>query len=241
MRSARLAIALWLFACAGCGQQLVRLEAEGRHDEVIARAQAARWPLRHEAARAYAAALHATGKSERARDVLLRDFRRGGDLVSLVALADLELELGLDGIAAVHYTRAAALERKVLKGRASVCDLFERRASAFVEIGDGQSALDDLERVQALCARAPAAATVASAQRLARAQVDARVSQRKCDDDECVVARASERVAKIEGALAHASAPSELRRVASRWSSNADRNGWAVSTYRACSASASVV
>lgn len=209
-----LLFALW---CAtSCGQRLVRLEAQGRHEEVIARASQARWRPRHAAARAYAAALHATGQSEHARDVLLEDYRRGGDLRSLVALADLELGLGRDGIAAVHYTRAATLQRRVLAGRKQVCDLFERRALAFVELGEGEAALDDLQRVQELCRRAPTRATIERARRVARVQVDARVDATRCKTTACVSARAAERVAAVEGALAHARSPAELRRVAAR-------------------------
>jgi hypothetical protein len=209
-------LGLWL---AACGQRLVELERQGRHDEVIARAQRARWPPRRAAARAYASALHAKGQSEHARDVLLRDFRRG-DLHSLVALADLELGLGRDGIAAVHYARAAALDRKSLQGRKQVCNLFERRAIAFVELGDGEAALDDLERVQALCGRAPARAAIVRAQDTAKTQVAARVAQSKCDDARCVSARAHERSAAIEGQLAHAGSPRELRRTAARLSAS---------------------
>lgn len=222
MRIAGIAVVLFVLALAlgGCGRQLVKLEAQGLHDEVIARATKARYPPRHAAARAFASALRAKGHAERARDVLLRDFRRGGDLESLVALADLELALGLDGIAAVHYTRAAALERRAVRGHARACDLFERRASAFAEIGDGESSLDDLERVQQLCGRAPAAVTLERARTLARAQVDARVAQTRCKDASCSSARTGERLAEVETALAEPRTAIDRRRVAGRFSAS---------------------
>ncbi len=220
MRVAEIAVLVLALALGGCGQRLVKLEAQGLHDEVIARATRARYPPRHAGARAFASALRAKGHVERARDVLLRDFRRGGDLVSLVALADLELALGLDGIAAVHYARAAALERKTVRGHAGACDLFERRAFAFVEIGDGESALDDLERVQVLCGRAAAAATIERARRLARVQVDARVAQTRCADVDCLATRTGERVAAVEKALAEPRTATLRREVATRLSAS---------------------
>jgi len=211
-----LAIAMGLGA-AGCGGRLVRLEAEGAHDEVIERAERMRWGPRRAAARAYAAALHARGRSEQARDVLLRDYRRGGELKSLVALADLELALGRDGVAAVHFARVAALERRVLRGRKDVCDLFERRAEAFVELGDGDAALDDYERTQALCRRAPPRAAIDRARSLAREQRDARVDRTRCKTEDCAATRASARVQEVAKALADARTPVDLRRVAARW------------------------
>jgi hypothetical protein len=222
VRVAEIAVVLLALALSlsACGSKLVRLEAQGLHDEVIARASRARYAPRHAGARAFASALHAKGHSQRARDVLLKDFRRGGDLVSLVALADLELALGLDGIAAVHYTRAAALDHRSIRGHARACELLERRAFAFVEIGDGEAALDDLERVQKLCGRAPAASTIDRARRLARVQVDARVEQTRCADARCPSARTGERRAAVEKALAEPRTAVDRRRAAERFSAS---------------------
>ncbi len=148
----RLAITTVLFA-AGCNLALVRLEERAAHDEVIARATDRARPPRRAGARAFASALVATGDAERARDVLLGDFRRGGQLASLVQLADLERTMGRDGVAAAHYARVAALDRDVLAGRRDVCTLLGARAAAWVALDEGAAALDDLDMVVRLCGR----------------------------------------------------------------------------------------
>lgn len=148
----RLAITTALFA-ASCNLALVRLEERDAHGEVIARATDRARPPRRAGARAFASALVATGDPERARDVLLGDFRRGGQLASLVQLADLERTLGRDGVAASHYARVAALDLDVLAGRRDVCTLLGARAAAWVALDEGAAALDDLDMVVRLCGR----------------------------------------------------------------------------------------
>ncbi|MBC8066834.1 MAG: hypothetical protein IAG13_00750, partial [Deltaproteobacteria bacterium] len=103
----RIGVLVTAVLALGCHHGLVRLEAQGKHEQVVEAAEHARRPPRRAAARAWAQALIALGRVEQARDVLLRDFRRGGELRSLTALAELERSRGLDGIAAVHYTRVA--------------------------------------------------------------------------------------------------------------------------------------
>ena len=148
----RLAITTALLA-VGCNLALVRLEERNAHDEVIARASERARPPRRGGARALASALVATGDPERARDVLLGDYRRGGQLASLVQLADLERAMGRDGVAASHYARVAALDRGVLAGRRDVCTLLDTRAAAWVALAEGAAALDDLDMVVGLCGR----------------------------------------------------------------------------------------
>lgn len=140
-----------LLVAMGCGRSLVRLEKAGDHDAVIARASEKRWPPRRKAARAFASALVHHGDTERARDVLLGDFRRGGQLRSLVALADLERRLGRDGVAAAHYAKVVAGDRTMLRNRADVCALFDERAASWIGVGEGTAALDDLDRIDVLC------------------------------------------------------------------------------------------
>lgn len=135
----------------GCGGALVRLEQRGDYDAVVERAFAKRWPPRRKAARALASALVHRGDPERARDVLLGDYRRGGQLHSLVALANLERRLGRDGLAAAHYAKVVAGDRTLLRDRADVCALFDERAASWIGVGEGTAALDDLDRVELLC------------------------------------------------------------------------------------------
>ncbi|HWB75797.1 MAG TPA: hypothetical protein VG755_12605 [Nannocystaceae bacterium] len=186
----------------GCNYRLVRWEREGRHAEVVKAAEDARWPPRRAAARARASALVALDRSDEARDVLLKDFRRGGQLRSLVQLADLERTLGLDGIAAVHYTRVIALDRTWLRGETEVCALLQRRAHAWNGIGEGDAALDDLERARALCGRDDAAAR-GKANALAKQRIGVR-AQRSCGAEPCRTPTAGERARRIEQALAYA-------------------------------------
>jgi hypothetical protein len=150
----------WLLAtivvALGCSRSLVHLAEQGDHEAVIERAAQKRWPPRRKAARAFASALVHEGDVERARDVLLGDYRRGGQLESLVALADLERRLGRDGVAAAHYAEVVSGDRTRLRRRADVCALFDERAASWVGVGEGAAALDDLDRVDLLCGRSDA-------------------------------------------------------------------------------------
>lgn len=200
-RRIALGLSLWLL---GCNAKLVRLEHGGDHDAVIAAADHMRWRPARAGARAYARALEAEGQYQHARAVLLGDFRRHAQLGSLLELAALEQRMGRDGMAAAHYTRVATIDRTLLRGRDDVCALLRARADAWIRIGEGDAALDDLDRVRAACgeqeSRPRRAATA-----IAAAQVDARVQAslpcRDCDvgtdrdlerDDAAAMARATE-------------------------------------------------
>ncbi len=150
-RCARAGAALVVLCTAGCALGLPRLVARGRFDEARTRAARARREPTGRSARARARALVAGGHVERARAVLLRDFRRQADLRSLEAAARLELDQGWDGSAALHLARLDTLDGAALRGDGRACALFERRAIAAVEIGDGALAWRDLARVDRLC------------------------------------------------------------------------------------------
>lgn len=218
----------WLVGAAlcvslgGCHARLPRLVAQGQYDEVIARATRANYEPRRAAARAYATALVEKGRVDRARVVLLRDFRRGSELPSLVALADLERSQGLLGMAAVHYARVADLDRTVLEGRTEACALFERRARDFLALGDPRSASLDLKRAIQACptsdpgamaARRELGERVASAVAVFRDQWRARPQDcldGGCQEDAAVgEARISKRLEGVSGD------PLALRRAAS--------------------------
>lgn len=186
---ARVVAALLVAAGPGCGGAIVRLAKKEAYDEVIARAEASRRPPRGRAARAYATALTERGRHEQARGVLLADYRHGGDVASLVALADLEQGLGLHGIAASHYGRAADLSRESLRGRDDVCALLRRRAAVWGAEGAGLAAEHDLERARSLCGEPADAAEAAALRRLAasidasaQAEVDERVARSRCTE-----------------------------------------------------------
>jgi hypothetical protein len=127
------------------------LAAAGKHEAVVERVAHARYQPKRKAARAYAKSLVALGRVDQARAALQNDFRHGGDIHSLKALADLERVRGLDGIAAAHYARIYSLEPRVITGDAAVCDLFRARARAFVDLGEGLAAHSDMRRVAVLC------------------------------------------------------------------------------------------
>ncbi len=214
MRRARLLASFALVL--GCHLELVRWEAQGRHADVVRAAEQANRPPRRKAARAWADALVALGEPERARDVLLKDFRRGGQLQSLVQLAELERSLGLDGVAAVHWTRVIAIDRTVLRGDAEVCGTLRRRAQGFIGLGEGDAALDDLDRARALCGDDDAEAR-RRANVLARRRIQARADRSaRCGDSPCATPEPSERAKQLEAGLAEASAagPDALRRFA---------------------------
>lgn len=187
--SAAIVAALVLWVGPACGGAIVRLTTKGAYDEAIAHAEAMRRPPRGRAARAFATALSERGRHEQARGVLLADFRRGGELRSLVALADLERALGLEGIAASHYARVADLSRESLGGRDEVCSLLRRRAAVWAAEGAGLAAERDLARAASLCGSPSDPAGAAELRRLeaaidgsAQAEVDARVARSRCGD-----------------------------------------------------------
>jgi hypothetical protein len=134
-----------------CGASLPRLTRKGEHDEVLRRAAVAKKVPRRRAARAYAQSLVALGERDHARAVLLRDFRRGGQLESLQALAELELSMGLEGMAAIHYARLLSQDRRILEGDEQACELFRGRARALSRADEPRAAYRDLQRVHAVC------------------------------------------------------------------------------------------
>ncbi|MBL4687976.1 MAG: hypothetical protein JKY37_25520, partial [Nannocystaceae bacterium] len=173
-------------ALTGC-KSIDKLVAGGQYDAAIERAVAKRRPPKGKHARAWAVALLETNRFDEARGVLLADYQRGGNLTSLRALADLELQRGLQGTAAVHYSRIAELDVSRLVGLEDVCALLRRRADAFAQAGSGQAAAQDLSRAEDACGRP----TDARAQRrlleiearvhaAARTEVDARVQTSLC-------------------------------------------------------------
>ncbi len=183
---------LLLLALGGCGRKIIRLHDQGHHASAVAAADDAWFAPKGRAARALAASLVEQGNPARARATLLADFRHGGDLVSLVALADLERSLGLVGIAALHYGRAADLSRDSLEDRTDVCRLLLARATVWAGDGAGLAAEQDLDRVHSLCGTPKDAGQAADIARLraridrvAQAEVDARVARTECTHD-CV-------------------------------------------------------
>jgi hypothetical protein len=150
----RLGLALGLLltlGSSGCHRQLIRLEAVGEHQEVVRRANAARRAPKGAAAQAWARSLVALGRIDEARAVLQSDYRHGGHVDSLVALADLELGQGLDGMAAAHYARVFSLETGPLRDREDVCAVFRERAREFLAQGEAVAAHVDMRRVRVLC------------------------------------------------------------------------------------------
>lgn len=219
-----LALALGLSACH---HQLPRLTARGEHEEVVARAAKAKRQPRGKAARAWATSLAALGRTEEARAVLLRDFRRTAEVASLVALADLEQREGLRGVAAAHYARAISLGVDVLKGRRDVCDLLRARASRLLAEGEAQAADLDMRRVTIVCPGGadPEAARQAAADRAlhleisaaAKVQVRAQRTLAGCAKDACRAESSGAAVARIDAALraARDQGPAALRAAAS--------------------------
>jgi len=175
-------VLLGLMVVAGCHHRLPKLTAQGKHAEVIERVQGSRFRPKKKAARAYAASLHAMGRETQALDALLHDYRRGGEVASLVALADLERTLGWRGLAAHHYARALTHDRNALDGRTEVCGLFRERARAYLHAGEGEAADLDMRRVIALCGsdQPGDSELAASADAAAQALVDARIESGRC-------------------------------------------------------------
>ncbi|MEX1362333.1 MAG: hypothetical protein AB1Z98_04360 [Nannocystaceae bacterium] len=187
-RAASLLAALTLVGTA-CGAKIVRLTRKGAYEQAVDEAKQRKVAPRGKAARAFATSLSELLRHDEARAVLLADYRHGGDLRSLVALADLERSLGLDGIAASHYGRIIDLSRETLAGRQDVCSLLQRRASVWATEGAGLAAEQDLERSHRACGEPTDAAAVAQLEVLqrrvdeaAQAQVDARVARSRCTD-----------------------------------------------------------
>lgn len=171
-----------LLVLVGCHHRLPRLNAQGKHAEVIERVENSRFRPKKRAARAYAASLHAVGRETQALDTLLHDYRRGGDVASLVALADLERALGWQGLAAHHYARVLTHDRNALDGRTEVCSLFRERARAYLHAQEGEAADLDMRRVLALCGAADPGddELAATADAAAQALVDARIESGRC-------------------------------------------------------------
>ncbi len=213
----RLKLALALVVVAGCHHRLPKLAEQGRHAEVVRRAESSRIRPRKRAARAYAQSLYALGQEQRALDTLQLDYRRGGDIRSLVAMADLERDLGWRGLAAHHYVRVLTLDRDALAGQAPVCELFRERARAYLHSGEGEAADADMRRVAYLCPQAgPGDAQLrARADTAAQAQVDARIATGRCTAP-CQPPRSLQDQA-LEDAIAGASQPSDWVRISDRF------------------------
>ncbi|MEE9385301.1 MAG: hypothetical protein V3V08_17990 [Nannocystaceae bacterium] len=153
---------------------------------------ASRFEAHDGAARAWARSLVALGQVDQARAVLIRDFRHGGVIASLVALADLEAGSGRVGVAAVNYARVAALDPVALAGRREVCALFRQRARRMLALAEPIAADRDMRRVVALCGVADREVEIdadarmwqrirVAAQRRVRAQRTLSIC-RSCDD-----------------------------------------------------------
>lgn len=222
-RAASLLAALTLVGTA-CGAKIVRLTRKGAYEQAVDEAKERKVAPRGKAARAFATSLSELSRHDEARAVLLADYRHGGDLRSLVALADLERSLGLDGIAASHYGRIIDLSRETLAGRQDVCTLLRRRASVWATEGSGLAAEQDLERSRRACGEPTDAAAVAELEVLqrrvdqaAQAQVDARVARSRCidacDDEPDDALQRARRDALDQ---ARTEGPAALRRVAAQ-------------------------
>lgn len=205
---------LGLLVVAGCHHRLPRLSAQGKHAEVVERVEGSRFRPKKKAARAYASSLHALGRETQALDALLLDYRRGGEVASLIALADLERTLGWRGLAAHHYARVLTHDRNVLDGRTEVCSLFRERARAYLHAQEGEAADLDMRRVLALCgSEQPGDAELAAtADAAAQALVDARIESGTCPPP-CTAAEQRETLAPALKA-ARASSPRAVAELA---------------------------
>lgn len=147
--------AMFALVLPGCHHKLPKLAAAGKHVEVIEHVQGSRRVPKGKSGRAYATSLAAVGRIDEARAFLMHDFRHTGDVRSLVALADLEVQQGLRGIALTRFSRAHSLNSRALKGRTDVCDLLRERARQFLAEEEGLAADQDMRRVASVCEAAP--------------------------------------------------------------------------------------
>ncbi|MFO0633792.1 MAG: hypothetical protein U0168_13165 [Nannocystaceae bacterium] len=119
-----------------------------------------------------------------------------------MALAELEHGLGREGLAAAHFTRVLTVDRSALARRPDVCALLQARAQGWVALGEGDAALDDLDRSWQLCGRDDealrAAATTVAKQQL-RTRIAAALPCERCDEG-----RAGADAAAFEAAREHA-------------------------------------
>lgn len=162
MRRAIWALVLSLAFETGCQGSIPRLVARGEYQAAATAAARSKRPPRGRSARALAEALAALGRVEEARAVLLRDFRTSGDARSMIALAELEASLGLVGVAAAHFTRAAALSPEALRGHPEMCALLRRRAQAYAALGESVAGDQDMRRVALLCEASAGDAAIAA-------------------------------------------------------------------------------
>lgn len=207
------AVGLVALGVLGCHSRLRALERRGEHGAVIERAESSRFRPRREAARAYARSLVETGDVAKAMAVLLKDYRSGGELSSLQALADLEREQGWVGLAAHHYARLAELEPHALQGRDEVCALFVDRARAYLGADEGVAADLDVRRARMTCPQSPPPEELAKAAKANAVALIARRSGRAaCPDDDCSPKRDADRRAELDALLLEAAAagPAQL-------------------------------
>jgi hypothetical protein len=143
-----------VLATAGCGGALIRLAKQEDWQEIDRRARAMKKSPRGKAARAWAQALVALDQPEEARALLLRDFRNGGQELSMLALVALERELGLRGVAAAHLTRLITVNLDAVQDAEdapALCDLLRERARVLAELGEPLAADTDMRRVALAC------------------------------------------------------------------------------------------
>ncbi len=219
------ALCLGLGLGAGCHHKLPRLTAAGEHAQVVARVAKSRREPKRKAARAYAESLAALGRVDQARAVLSRDYRKTGQIESLLALADLEAAQGLLGLAIAHYERISSLDAQILKGREDVCRLLQRRAARFLAQEEGLAADQDMRRAAELCPPREEGGLVPStgagfdhelmarARALAEQQAREQRTQIRCEGSRCEPKSGAERRAILEQALAvaRAAGPAALR------------------------------
>lgn len=177
---------------SSCQRKVIRLTEQGRYEQAVQRAESLRFGTHGKAARAYAEALVATGREDKALAVLLKDFRSGSNLESLVALADLEHALGRRGTAALHYERALQIDHSLIEERDDVCVLLLDRARALLHGRQGLAAEETLARANRVCGAPRRASERVSLQALARdidevadAQVDRRIALNECGQEDC--------------------------------------------------------
>ena len=212
--------ALVISACAY--RPLEKMLARGEYEAVVARAGSGKRAPKRRAARAYASALAALDRVEEARTVLLRDFRTSGDVASMVALADLEAERGIFGMAVAHYSRAATLDPESVAGRGDVCEFLRRRAVAYLAEGEALAADQDLRRLEVLCpSMSGSAQGLADAALATQVRAEAAAAAKLlrtlqgCESGQCVVGRSARAGATTDDTLARLTpleCPEELRR-----------------------------